>query len=325
MRRISSKSIKLSRKGDLLRRKGNRIKYDDESVASPRTETPINNIMNKPSIISLQSQFTDTISTVSMLSMSSFQVKNEKTLANTENNNRLVSNHLQPTNSELEINVLHYEDDNLLENSLSQSHFNFTDTNLFSTNNIRSIKMQDEIIRDIKYSREVDNWMPSSSYNQNKEYNNEREVKNMVCYGKKSYDCKIKYSWQVIGTGTQTSCSLLQDLSNNHEDNKSAYKMCRVKYSWQIIGISTQASLDSYNDEDYWSGVLLTPNKNYNNVPTMFDNDETKLQDYSGKRLKRYLILNNQQTQTFAEKEVQADADDCNAKYSWHNLLKQYL
>lgn len=158
----------------------------------------------------------------------------------------------------------------------------------------------------------------------------------MEWYGRKPYDCKIKYSWQAIGTSTQTSYSLLQDLLNDTDtkSNMSAYKICNIKYSWQIIGTSTQASLCAinYNDQDYWNGMLLTPTKNYNENNIQIDNNETgctKLQDHSAKylekRLKRYLILNNQQTQTFAEKEVQADTNDYYAKYSWHNLIKQCL
>lgn len=369
LHKISSKSIKLSRKCNLSQMKKSQIKYEDKSVVLPKIETPISNIMSKSSIISLESpsfyDFTDTISTVSIVSVSSFKLENKKTLANIENREKLISksNHLQPNSSEYEINVLHYENDNLLEKNLShfsQSQLKSTNTNLSSTN-INSINMQDtmgilsnkksnkiidnqctienryrwdpyEITRDIKYSWEADSWMPFSQ--RKKQYNNERKVRNIGWYGRKAYDCKIKYSWQVIGTSTQTSYSLLQDLLDDidTEGNKSAYKMCNIKYSWQIIGISTQASLHNYNDQDYWNGMLLTPNKNYKENNIRIDNEKancTKLQDhsanYSDKRLKRYLILNNQQTQTFAEKEVQADTSDYCAKYSWHNLIKQYL
>lgn len=372
LHKISSKSIKLSRKCNLPQIKKDQIKCEDKSVVLPKTETPINNIMSKSSIISLESQsfhdFTDTVSTVSIVSVPSFKLEKKKTFANIENRgkliSRLASNHLQSNSSEYEINVLHYENDNLLEKNLShfsQSHLKSANINLPSTNNNSSVNMQDtmeilankksneiidnqcitekrhrwdpyEIVHDIKYSWEADNWMLSSQ--RRKQYNNEREIQNIGWYDRKPYDCKIKYSWQVIGTSTQTSHSLLQDLLNDIdiENNKSAYKMCNIKYSWQIIGISTQASLHNYNDQDYWNGMLLTPNKNYNENNIRIDNkktDCTKLQDYlvnySDKRLKRYLILNNQQTQTFAEKEIQADTSDYYAKYSWHNLIKQYL
>lgn len=370
LHKISSKLIKLSRKYNLSQIKKNQIKYENKSVVLPKIETSINNIMSKSSIISLESQtfhdFTDTVSTASIMSVPSFKLENKKTFANIENRekliSRLASNHLQPNSSEYEINVLHYENDNLLEKNLShfsQSHLKSANINLSSTN-INSVNMQDtmeilankksnkvidnqcitekrhkwdpyEIIHDTKYSWKADNWISSQ---ERKQYNNECEIKNMGWYGKKPYDCKIKYSWQVIGTSTQTSHSLLQDLLNDidAEDNKSAYKMCNIKYSWQIIGISTQTSLHNYNDQDYWNGILLMPNKNHNKNNIRIDNkktDCTKLQDhsanYSEKRLKKYLILNNQQTQTFAEKEVQADTSDYYAKYSWHNLIKQYL
>lgn len=341
LHKISSKSIKLSRKYDLSQIRENQLRYEDKSVVLPKMKASISNIkISKPSIISLQSQsfhdFTGTVSTVSILSVPSFKLENKKTFANIENRkliSRLVSNHLQPNNSEHEINVLHYENDNPLENDLSQSRLKSSNTNWSSTDNINSIKMQDpyEIIRNIKYSWETDSWMPPS---QRKKYNNKHEIKNIEWYGRKSHNCEIKYSWQVIGTSTQTSYGLLQDLldDNDTRDNMSAYKMCNVKYSWQIIGISTQASLHNYNDEDYWNGMLLIPNKNYNENNIQIDNNETgcnKLQDYSAKysekKFKRCLILNNQQTQTFAEKEVQADTSDYYAKYSWHNLIKRYL
>ncbi|XP_070163260.1 putative leucine-rich repeat-containing protein DDB_G0290503 [Polyergus mexicanus] len=375
LHKTSSKSIKLSRKCDLSQIRENQLRYKDKSVVMPKMEIPINNISNikisKPSIISLQSQsfhdFTGTVSTVSLSSVPSFKLENKKTFANIENRrlvSRLESNYLQPNNSEYELNVLHYENDNSLENNLSHfspSHLK-SNINWSSTDNIGSIKMQDIIeipankkrnrimeyatekrhkcpydpydtIRNIKYSWATDSWMPSS---QKKEYNKEREIKNMEWYGRKPYNCKIKYSWQAIGTSTQTSYSLLQDLLNDTDtkSNMSTYKICNIKYSWQIIGTSTQASLCTINcnEQDYWNGMSLTPNKNYNGNNVQIDNNETgytKLQDhsakYSEKRLKRYLILNNQQTQTFAEKEVQADTNDYYAKYSWHNLIKQYL
>lgn len=53
--KISSKSIKLSSKCNLLKMKENQIRYDeDKSVALPKIETPISNIMSKLSIILLQ-------------------------------------------------------------------------------------------------------------------------------------------------------------------------------------------------------------------------------------------------------------------------------
>lgn len=329
--------------------KESQTKNEDISALLPKIDTSISNVMNKP-IVSLPSQsfydIVNAISTVSTLSLSASKIENKKTFANIINRVRsisnIASNHLHPNSSEYEINVLHYETDILSGNNFSQfvqSHLK--PTNWSSVYNCNSVKIQDDNnnfvnernaiknytrdkgeIVDEKYSWEVDNWIPPS---QRKKINNTRDIK--VAEKNGPYACGIKYSWQVIGMGTQTSYTLLQDLLNNMED-KSAYKMC-IKYSWQIIGISTQASLHDYNDSDYWSGMLLTPSKNYNEAE--IDNnatDRAKLHDYTKYpkgRLKKYLILNNQQTQTFAEKEIQADPSDCYAKYSWQDLIKQYL
>lgn len=345
LRKASSRSIKLSRKCDLSQMKENQ-KHEDISALLPKTDTPISSVMNKP-VVSLSSQsfydIVNTVSTVSTLSLSTSKIENKKTFANIINRvksiSNIASNHLHPNSSEYEINVLHYENDILSGNNFSQfvqSHLK--PTNWSSVYNCNSAKIQDNNnnlinernvieshtwdegkIVDKKYSWEIDNWIPPS---QRKKFNNTRDIKIA-----ERNACRIKYSWQVIGMGTQTSYTLLQDLLNNMED-KSAYKMC-IKYSWQIIGISTQVSLHDYNDSDYWSGILLTPSKNYNEAKINNNaTDHAKLHDYTkypkGK-LKKYLILNNQQTQTFAEKEIQADPCDCYAKYSWQDLIKQYL
>lgn len=332
------------------------MKHDDVLSLLPKIEAPISSVMSKPIMSSNQSFYdiVDTVSIVSTLSVSSFKIENKKTFRNIVNKEKPVSsvasNHLHPSNSEYELNVLHYENDILSGNNFpqfAQSHFKSTNTNWSSAYDCSSVKIQDDndlanernaienhyrrdegkTVGNMKYSWETDDWMPPS---QRKEHDNTYEIKVAERNGKSPYDCKIKYSWQVIGTSTQTSYSLLQDLLNNTsmEGNKSALNMCSIKYSWQIIGISTQASLHDYNDPDYWNGMLLTPNKNYNENEAGNETDHAKLQDHARHpegRLKKYLILNNQQTQTFAEKEVQADATDCYAKYSWHNLIKQYL
>lgn len=337
--------------------KESQTKHEDIFALLPKIEAPISSVMSKPVVSSPRQSFydiVDTISTASALSMSSCKIENKKTFPNIILRGKSVpsiaSNHLHP-NSEYEINVLHYENNVLPENNFpqfAQSHLKSTNINWSSVYNCDSAKNQadndnlaseknaikghkwdeNKAVGDIKYSWEIDNWMPPSQRNESDAH----EIKITERNGRSPYDCKIKYSWQVIGTSTQTSYTLLQELLNNvsMEDNKSAYKMCSIKYSWQIIGISTQASLHEYNDPNYWSGMLLTPSKNCNENEVEVGNDETdvKLQDYakySKKRLKKYLILNNQQTQTFAEKEVQADPNDCYAKYSWHNLIKQYL
>lgn len=360
LHKASSRSIKLSRKGDLQTQiKESQIKHEDVFSFLPKIETPINNVMNKP-VVSLPSQLfydiVDTVSMVSTVSLSSYKIsnykfENKKTFGDIANRTKLISsiasNHLHPSNSEYEINVLHYENDILPGNDcpqFAQSDLKSTSTN-WSAYDCSSAKIQDcnlanerntienhtwdegKIMDDIKWK--LDNWVSPS---QRKKLDDECEIKIAEKTENRSpYRCKIKYSWQIIGTGTQTSHTLLQDLLNNIEDKKSACKMCSIKYSWQIIGISTQASLHDHNDPDYWSGTLLTPSKNYNGNEAETGNNETdhaKLHDYARcpeGRLKKYLILNNQQTQTFAEKKIQADPNDCYAKYSWHNLIKQYL
>lgn len=356
LHKASSRSIKLSRKCDLLQMKESQTKHKDTFALSPKI-VAISSVMNKP-VVSLPSQsfhdIANTISTVSILSsMSSFKTENKKSFGNIVNRKKLVSstssNHLHSSNSEYEINVLHYENDILPGNNFpqfAQSHLKSINTKWSSAHNCNAAKIQadndnladkrnvikrhkwneDKTANDIKYSREIDNWMPPSQ----REESDAREIKIIKRNGKHPYDCKIKYSWQVIGTSTQTSYTLLQDLLNSDMEDKSAYKMCSIKYSWQIVGISTQASLHDYNDQDYWSGILLTPNKNCDANIVKIDNYEKddKLQDYARypeKKLEKYLILNNQQTQTFSEKEIQADPNDSHAKYSWHDLIKQYL
>lgn len=346
--KTSSKSIKLSRKCNLSQIKEDRIKDEDKFALVPRIKTTIS--MSKSPVVSLSSQSfydcTDTVSTGSTLSAPSFKIENKKTFANIERKSvsRIASQYLHPDNSEYEINVLHYENDVLPGTNFShslQSHLNSFNTNYFSmddsslaeiqtknrkTNKKNLIKSNqqeiDSTIHDIKYSWEIDDWMPSRQRTKC-----DNRIKDVKIYNKKSHDCEMKYSWQVIGTSAQTSYTLLQNLLNNinAKNNKFAYKMCSIKYSWQIIGTGTQASLlDNYNDPDYWSGILLTGNKNCNENSPEIDNNETdctKLQDPE-EGLKKYLMLNNQQTQTFADKEIQANSIDCCAKYSWHKLIK---
>ncbi|KAG5310789.1 CRLF3 factor, partial [Acromyrmex insinuator] len=346
LHKASSRSIKLSRKCDLSQIKERQTKHKAMFTLLPKIETSINNVIGKTVVSSPNQSFYDIIDTTSAVStQSSLKIKNKKTFPNIINREKsvpsLVSNHLHPSTSEYEINVLHYENDILSENNFPQ----FAQSYLKSTNtNCSLIKIQndnianernamksnkgdkDKIISDMKYSWEMKDWISQS---QRKKYDNTSEIKITGRNDKSPYDCKIKYSWQIIGTSTQTSYTLLENLLNNviMENNKSLYKKCNIKYSWQIIGISTQASLQDCNDSDYWSGILLTPSKNYNEYKTKIDNNEIDHaeQDYARypkRKLKKYLILNNQQTQTFTEKEIQVD---CNAKYSWHEMLKQYL
>ncbi|XP_047346510.1 uncharacterized protein LOC124947856 [Vespa velutina] len=148
-------------------------------------------------------------------------------------------------------------------------------------------------------------------------------------------DCKIKYSWQIIGTSSQTSKVLLHnDLEENqsqfsdHNDKSSTYK-CEIKYSWQIVGTGTQVALQNINDTDYWTGVIFSPNIHRNRKSfidgekkkTCNDIDWCELQGWK----KKCIILNNQCIQTLAEKKTQTDILDCNVKYSWQDLILRHL
>ena len=345
LHKASSRSIKLSRKCDLSQIE-RQTKHKAMFTLLPKMETSISDVMGKTVVSSPNQSFYDTTSAVSTQSVSSLKIRNKKTFPNVINREKsvpnLVSNHLHPITSEYEINVLHYENDILSGNNFpqfAQSHLKSTNTNSSlvkiqndNTANVERNAMksnkrdEDKIVSNMKHSWKMKDWMSPS---QRKKYDNASEIKIIGRNDKSPYDCKIKYSWQIIGTSTQTSYTLLQDLLNNAimEDNKSLYKKCSIKYSWQIIGISTQASLQDCNDSDYWSGILLTPSKNYNENKAKIDNNEIDHADkdyarYPKGKLKKYLILNNQQIQTFAEKEIQVD---CNAKYSWHKMIKQYL
>ncbi|XP_011140601.1 uncharacterized protein LOC105183880 [Harpegnathos saltator] len=362
LHKASSRSIQLSRKCNMSQLKGGHAEDEDKLAVVPKIETPISIVMMKPQIVSMPSDtfydITDTVSTVSTSSGSSFKVGSKRMFTNIGNRKErpvstVASHHLHPTNSEYEINVLHYENDILSsENKSPQfatSLLNSADTNWRPVEDTSSARMQDNAeslndeqgvsssyrkqeadrdIRDAKCSWEaLDRWMPSPSWRRD----NLRGLRYLDMYHGKPYDCCIKYSWQVIGTSTQTSYSLLQNLvsdSNAEDREDSPYGMCSVKYSWQIIGTSTQATLHDCNDPDYWKGMLLAPNKMYKSSSQVDKERDDKPRDHArcpGRKLKRCLILNNQQTQTFAEKNIQADVNDYYyAKYSWHNLIKQF-
>ncbi|KAL2741073.1 CRLF3 factor [Vespula squamosa] len=148
-------------------------------------------------------------------------------------------------------------------------------------------------------------------------------------------NCKIKYSWQIIGTSSQTSKVLLhnvleenQNQFSDHNNKPSTYK-CEVKYSWQIVGTETQVALQNSNDTDYWTGVIFSPNIHRNKKTVI---DEKKKNTYNDIGLcelqacrKKCIILNNQCIQTLAEKKTQTDILDCKVKYSWQDLILQHL
>ncbi|KAK2577147.1 hypothetical protein KPH14_003307 [Odynerus spinipes] len=161
------------------------------------------------------------------------------------------------------------------------------------------------------------------------------ELKDNKQYIESGYDCRIKYSWQVIGTGSQTSKVLLYNFLEENKNqiynnaNQSSMYKCDVKYSWQIIGTGTQVALQNNNDTDYWTGIVFKPNI-HQDGKVIVGGKEKKIDDDvrlykvqpNGKKL---LILNNQYTQTLTEKGTQSDFTDCKIKYSWQNLIWQHL
>lgn len=129
--------------------------------------------------------------------------------------------------------------------------------------------------------------------------------------------CKIKYSWQVIGTGSQTSQTLLDNLvkESNLLDDESVCK-CSVKYSWQIIGIATQTSQRDFTVSECRSAIsFLSARTNTICHPIkemICDSPPTATVWRKGKR---FIILNNQYTQTFTHKECQTVFTEFYKKY----------
>ncbi|XP_076478814.1 uncharacterized protein LOC117165091 [Bombus vancouverensis nearcticus] len=129
--------------------------------------------------------------------------------------------------------------------------------------------------------------------------------------------CKIKYSWQVIGTSSQTSQTLLDNLvkESNLLDDESVYK-CSVKYSWQIIGIATQTSQRDFTVSECRSAIsFLSARTNTICHPIkemICDSPPTATVWRKGKR---FIILNNQYTQTFTHKECQTVFTELYKKY----------
>ncbi|XP_071867377.1 uncharacterized protein [Bombus fervidus] len=129
--------------------------------------------------------------------------------------------------------------------------------------------------------------------------------------------CKIKYSWQVIGTSSQTSQTLLDNLvkESNLLDDESVCK-CSVKYSWQIIGIATQTSQRDFTVSECRSAIsFLSARTNTICHPIkemICDSPPTATVWRKGKR---FIILNNQYTQTFTHKECQTVFTELYKKY----------
>ncbi|CAK9834388.1 hypothetical protein ANTRET_LOCUS10925 [Anthophora retusa] len=139
------------------------------------------------------------------------------------------------------------------------------------------------------------------------------------------HPCRIKYSWQVVGTSSQTSQTLLANLAKKKEkekeeeegsaldDDESMVRSCSVKYSWQIIGITTQTCAKDFTVEECRSAVSFLSARTENRGGD--DRNNSNAKDTSGESAarigtfwrngKRFIVLNNQCTQTFAHKENQ--------------------
>ncbi|CAK9817687.1 hypothetical protein ANTQUA_LOCUS9526 [Anthophora quadrimaculata] len=137
------------------------------------------------------------------------------------------------------------------------------------------------------------------------------------------HPCRIKYSWQVVGTSSQTSETLLANLAKEKEkekeeggaldDDESMVRSCSVKYSWQIIGITTQTCAKDFTVEGCRSAVSFLSARTENRGGYGCNNSNAKdTSSESAARVgtfwrngKRFIVLNNQCTQTFAHKENQ--------------------
>ncbi|KOC68774.1 hypothetical protein WH47_06566 [Habropoda laboriosa] len=118
------------------------------------------------------------------------------------------------------------------------------------------------------------------------------------------HPCRMKYSWQVVGTSSQTSQTLLENLAKEKEgvvEDDETMCNCTVKYSWQIIGITTQTCAKDFTVKECRSAVSFL---------------SARIEDRGGdaaaartgtvwRNGKRFIVLNNQCSQTFAHKENQ--------------------
>ncbi|XP_076391134.1 uncharacterized protein LOC143265070 [Megachile rotundata] len=120
--------------------------------------------------------------------------------------------------------------------------------------------------------------------------------------------CKIKYSWEVIGRASQTSRTLLESLIEGNFDEPS--QPCRVKYSWQIIGIATQTCERDFSAEYSLAPLLSARSPRIRRDATDSTKPSTVLRNG-----KRYIVLNNQCTQTFAHKANQSNFSEMHATH----------
>ncbi|XP_076240955.1 uncharacterized protein LOC143183316 [Calliopsis andreniformis] len=160
--------------------------------------------------------------------------------------------------------------------------------------------------KDIRYSWEDTDRsiLLSLAKNPSRSYDKTEPVKN-------EYPCRIKYSWQVLGRGSQTSRTLLDSLTRENLEDESVHD-CSIKYSWQIIGIATQTSKRDFSVSECRSLVsVLSPRANMIHQEVKENNT---LPCTIWRNGKKFFVLNNQCTQTFAHKESQTNCIEIHVK-----------
>ncbi|KAK0092738.1 hypothetical protein PV326_000703 [Microctonus aethiopoides] len=176
---------------------------------------------------------------------------------------------------------------------------------------------------EMKYSwQDLAHWIPPSE----KKKIDEGRQNFYINDKQKDIECKIKYSWQIVGLSSQTSNTFIAE--NNLTDDSNNYNCC-IKYSWQIIGTGTQASLHDINTEklqdDYWNGKILIPNQ-CKYIPNIFDNNRKNVGNLSGYNKNKNCILYCEITQTTADKCFQTELTDCRMqKHIFKRLLNADL
>ncbi|XP_076182990.1 uncharacterized protein LOC143154853 [Ptiloglossa arizonensis] len=128
-------------------------------------------------------------------------------------------------------------------------------------------------------------------------------------FSKNEYPCRIKYSWQVVGVSSQTSRTLLENLIKENDLDDELVHDCCIKYSWQIIGSTTQTSKTDFTVSECRS-ILSFISPKPNAICNVVKGTIKPLPMTIRRNGKRFFVLNNQCTQTFAHKENQTNFAD---------------
>lgn len=122
---------------------------------------------------------------------------------------------------------------------------------------------------------------------------------------RKEHPCKIKYSWQVLGKGSQTSRTLLESIIKANGFDDESIHQCAIKYSWQIIGIATQTSKRDFAIAEGHPIASFSLAKIKRPRVNVMRTSEPKQAFTVWRNGKRFILLNNQCTQTIAHKANQ--------------------